>query len=396
MDALLAGSYSWLMYFVVPLISTVLVFYPILQVAKRKNLMDTPDERKQQKSPVPVLGGIAVFFGIIVGMMFLNLQLAGSSLFPMVSAMVVMLYIGFIDDIINIKPSVRLIMEMLVAFVLILGMKSYICNFQGLWGVQKLSALIGIPLSIVTFVGVVNAINMVDGIDGLSSSLCILIIGCLGYLLHLCGNHAFSALAIMEIGALLPFFLHNVFGSATKMFIGDSGTMMVGTSISAMLMSILGNEQTLHELHPQLDFSLIAFCLAVLSIPVADTLRVMFCRILNHRSPFSPDQTHLHHLFIKLGFSYISVTCSELLLDIAVIGTFFLSWTLGASVDLQLYITIAAAALADFGVAALLAVANRKQDKVCIVLQKVASHSHLEEKKFWKVTQNLVDRKYRK
>lgn len=350
----LAFKYRLLILFAISFIATCLVFGPILKIAKMKDIVDNPEARKLQKEPVPVMGGIAVFFGISVGLCFYKTMIVYTSLFPVFGAMIVMLYIGAIDDILSIYPAKRLILEVIVALVLLYGLKFCIMNFQGLWGIDNVSLWIGLILSVITFLGVVNAINMTDGIDGLSTAFCIYIMGTLGVFCFLSRDYSFSVLSAVSIGALIPFFIHNVFGTYSKMFIGDSGTMMVGTAISAMIFVILRKNNAIEEYFPEINFSRIAFVCAVMAIPIADTIRVMFYRILHHKSPFRPDNNHLHHILLRYGLAHPSITLVEIVLALAILGIFFLSWLLGASISLQVYIVLASAAAFDFGVAAVM------------------------------------------
>ncbi|MCQ2151642.1 MAG: undecaprenyl/decaprenyl-phosphate alpha-N-acetylglucosaminyl 1-phosphate transferase [Bacteroidales bacterium] len=394
MDILnLAYKYRLVILFFISFISTMMVFKPILRIALKKNIVDNPDARKLQKHPVPVMGGIAVFFGIAVGLCFYKTMIAYSILFPVFGVMTVMLFLGCIDDILSVKPTTRLAVECIAAITMIYGMKLWICNFQGLWGIDIVASPIGITLSIITFLGLLNAINMIDGIDGLSSAFCILILGCFGVYCFFAGYYTFSVFAAVVIGALLPFFLHNVFGWTTKMFIGDSGTLMMGTAVSAMVFMILSDEVSVKELAPGDDFSRIAFTLAVLSIPVGDTLRVMFSRMTRHKSPFAADRAHLHHLLLKQGFSYIGITMIEIAMDILVIAAFLLSWRLGASLEVQLYVVIAVTVLM---ILAAVFVTDRmdRTGSLPVYLQHIASRSHVERRGFWLKIQKLIDNNF--
>ena len=392
----IAYKYRLIALFFISFISTMIVFKPILRIAIKKDIVDNPDARKLQKKPVPVMGGIAVFFGIMVGLCFYKTMISYTALFPVVSAMTIMMYLGCMDDILSVRADTRFGLEILVAATLIFGLKCYICNFQGLWGIDVIPSSVGVALSILTFLGLVNAINMIDGVDGLSSAFCILILGCFGIFCFLSRDYSFAVLAAVCIGGLLPFFLHNVFGYTTKMFIGDGGTMMMGTAISAMVFVVLRGNNAIETLYPELNFSRIAFVVAVLSIPVADTLRVMFCRIAHKKSPFEPDKTHLHHLFVKAGFSYISITMIEIALDILVIGAFFLTWWLGGSLELQLYVTVAAAALLNWGIAGILAFSAKKNDRFYRGVEYIGAHSHVERRGIWLHIQHLIDNKFEK
>ena len=390
----IAYKYRLLILFAIAFVATQLVFIPILRIAKGKNIVDNPDARKLQKEPVPVMGGIAVFFGITVGLCFYKTMIVYTSLFPVLGAMTVMLYLGSIDDILSSSPKLRFAIEVIVALVLLYGLKCCIVNFQGLWGIDCIPVWLGVLLSVVTFVGIVNSINMIDGVDGLCSAFCVLILGCFGVLCFLARDYSFAVLSAVCIGSLIPFFLHNVFGWSTKMFIGDGGTMMIGTAVSAMVFVILRRNFGIQEAFPELNFSRIAFVLSVMSIPVSDTIRVMLVRVFHHKSPFSPDKNHLHHIFVAAGFSYISITMIELCLDIFVIAVFVLSWIAGASVSGQVYFVLAATVLADFGTACLLKRLSVRNGAAYARIRGRAERTHVERKGFWLIIQKIIDGRY--
>ncbi len=382
-------------------ISVWAAFGPILKVAELKNIVDCPGERKLQKAPVPVLGGAAVFFGITVGLGFFKTMFAYPAIFPIVTAMVAMLYVGIVDDILTIQPWKRLLLETGAALLIIYGNRFFICNFQGLWGIGTLPLAVGILLSVITFIGLVNSINMVDGVDGLCSGFCMMIMAFFGLLFFLAFDYSYAALAAVAMGAMIPFFIHNVVGLRSKMFLGDGGTMVMGTLISSMVFELLSRtfqqrlfESTSRTMGAPLDFSLIAFSLSVLSIPVADTLRVMIERISRGVSPFSPDKTHLHHLFTAADFSYVGTTFREIGLNLAVIAVFVVSWMLGASVSVQLYCVVGAAFVADYGTASYLRrVAARPGSFFARRLAAASRRSHVERKELWLRLQKMVDGK---
>lgn len=392
-------KWRMLILFIISLVSVWIAFKPILKIAVKKNIVDNPDSRKLQKVPVPVLGGAAVFFGIIIGIGFFKTMFAYPAIFPIITSAVAMLYVGITDDILSIKPWKRLVLEIGAALLIIYGNRFYICNFQGFLGIEQVPLAVGIVLSVVTFAGLVNSINMIDGVDGLCSGFCIMILAFFGLLFFFAFDYSFAALAAVSIGALIPFFIHNLVGLKSKMFLGDGGTMVMGTVISSMVFEILSKdfggsleEVTALTLHCQLDFSLIAFCLAVLSIPVFDTLRVMMERIFNGKSPFSPDKTHLHHIFIDRGFSYVGITALEISLNLLVIAVFFASWMLGASVGWQVIIVIVSGAFADLGTAHYLRRAGGRPGSFAARRLDVHSRrSHIERKGFWLKLQKMVD-----
>ncbi|MCQ2136526.1 MAG: undecaprenyl/decaprenyl-phosphate alpha-N-acetylglucosaminyl 1-phosphate transferase [Bacteroidales bacterium] len=377
---------------VISFISTWLVFKHILKIALQKNIVDNPDARKLQKTPVPVLGGVAVFFGIVVGLGFFKTTLNYTTLFPLVSAMIMMLYVGTIDDIVDLSPMTRMLMEVLVGVLFIFGSKSSIVYLDHLWGVEFIPDWLSMIISIIAFVGLINAINMIDGVDGLSSALGITICSFFGVVFFLGHQYSYAALAAITVGALLPFFLHNVFGLHSKMFLGDGGSMVLGTIIAAMVIT-MHNKEVMFPVFKEIDFNIPAFAIAVLSMPIADTLRVMVMRMIGGKSPFKPDKTHLHHRFIALGFSHIAITLTEVIFTLLVVGAFTLVWTLGGSDDLQLYVVIATAALINFGTSAILAKCQSKDGALAHKLKNFAKITHIDRKGIWLTIQKIVDGK---
>lgn len=386
----LCYKYRLIILFVIALVASMTAFNPILKIAKLKNLADIPDSRKIQKVPTPVVGGLVVFFGIAVGLCFYKTMVNYTVLFPVLGASIVMLYVGSIDDMLNINPSYRFFIEICVALLLVFGLKTHISDFQGLWGISHTPLIIGILLSVITFVGVINSINMIDGIDGLSSVFCIMILGFLGIACFLAHFYSFAVLSAVSIGALVPFMIHNVYGKESKMFIGDGGTLMMGTIISAMIFVILGGKCYFPEC-PEADFSRIAFVLAVLAIPVADTLRVMFVRIINKKSPFLPDKNHLHHILIQYGFPHSFITFSEVGLNLLIIAIWFIVWCLGSSVDWQLYSVVISAILLDWGTAALLKAKTVMQSKETKKIMAFSSKLCQEKSGFLLKLQGFID-----
>lgn len=386
-------KYKMLIIFAIAFFATWIIFWPLLKIARKSHLSDNPDERKLQTHPIPVLGGVAVFFGIMVGITFFKAIHNFTTLFPVISSMMIMLYLGVIDDLIGIKAWKRFLLEMVVALLLIWGNRYCINNLQGLWGIDILSSVPSLLISVIAFVGIVNSINMIDGVDGLSTGFCMMICCLFGAVFFLAEDFSFAALCAAAIGAILPFFLHNVFGYTTKMFVGDGGTMALGTLISAMVFELLRGDfhQTLY-LKTGMNFSMIAFCLAVLSIPIFDTLRVMTERIAHHISPFTPGKNHLHHLFIDVGTSYIFTSIMELILDLLVVAVFFVIYFRGGSIEAQVYAVLITSALVNAGTAFILRRIATSDSTLATGIKKQAFHTHIERKGIWRKIQAIIDK----
>ena len=334
--------YIWVCGGVVPfLLSMILVFWVhpyVVRIATSRGLMDNPDARKLQQRPVPVLGGLAVFFGIVVGAGVTSMFFNSHALFTSIVAITVMMYIGVLDDMLGLTPILRLILEFLfIAFVAWMDQVN-INDLHGVFGIGMLPVYLSVPLCVIAGLGIINAINMIDGVDGLASGFCIMACGVFGFAFWMSYDGTMAVLAALTAGALIPFFFHNVFGKESKMFIGDAGSLMMGMIMTIFVMHILD-----HGSRVSVNFTnmgVVAFVLSVLSVPVFDTLRVMTGRIVRGVSPFHADRSHLHHLFIEMGFSHVGTAVSVISIDFFTILCWLASYQLGASPTVQLLVVI--------------------------------------------------------
>ena len=370
----------------------VTLIYPfVLRYAIKHHIVDNPNARKLQRTPVPVFGGVAVFGGLLPMMLTAGIFFDKTTIAINLCSISIMLAIGVWDDRRDISAAFRFFVEILVVVLMMLASGCIIDDFHGLWGIHGLPWYISWPLSIIACVGIINAINLIDGVNGYSSGY--VIISCIlfaAFFFH-CGMNTLGCLALIGAGALIPFYLHNVFGVKSKMFIGDGGTLMMGTAVAFFVASCLSSASLTQDLVNQ-NFGLIAFTLAVLNIPVFDTLRVMSVRIIRGHSPFHPDKTHLHHLFIDLGFSHSGTTTAILLMNILTVLVWFLSWELGASIDMQTYIVVALGILNTFVFYKFMRIQANRDSRIYKAMLHLGSLTHIGHTRFWTFMREMVDR----
>ena len=365
--------------------------YPyILEVAKAKNIVDNPNARKLQRVPIPVLGGLTVVFGILSGLMAFNRFGDFSDMFPTFATIIIILIIGLIDDMISLSPRIRFVVEIILILYLIKTTSCQLNDFHGLWGLNVIPNYISVPLTVFACVGIINAVNLIDGVDGYSSGYSIISCVMFGIMFYTLGDIRMVALAAIVAASLLPFFLHNVFGKHSKMFIGDAGTLSLGIIFSVFVMTIISSKQSIEGLPNNLG--VVPFTLAVLCVPVFDTLRVMSARMLKGRSPFSPDKTHLHHLFLELGYSHIGSALSIILINIFVVLCWFMAFRVGLTINTQLYIVVALGVLVTFIFYPFVHIQIRKQTTFYRILRRIALLTHAERKGFWAIAQKWADR----
>lgn len=376
--------------FTVAFLVVLWIFPKVLAVALQKNIVDNPDARKLQKRPIPVLGGMAVFFGLTFGFVIAMMFADCAELFPVFAAMTIMLYMGTLDDIMGLSPALRFVVEIAVMTMMVIISRCAINDFHGLFGLEVIPMWVAVPLTVFAAVGIINAINLIDGIDGLSSGYCVM--ACLMFcvMFYHVGHESMVILTAVATGAMIPFFFHNVFGKTSKMFIGDGGTLVMGTMMATFVLQVLDAQSPCAELRAS-NIGLIPFTLAVLSIPVFDTLRVMLSRLSRGVSPFHPDKTHLHHIFIEIGCSHPATFVAILTLNSLVVLTWWVLVVQGFSVDVQLYVVVAMALLFTFGVYAFISYHITRKTRINALLLRVGELSHIERKGIFHWLRETVD-----
>ncbi|MBQ3535139.1 MAG: undecaprenyl/decaprenyl-phosphate alpha-N-acetylglucosaminyl 1-phosphate transferase [Alistipes sp.] len=373
--------------FVVAAMAVFVVHPSLVKIAHMKSIVDNPDARKLNKVPVPVLGGVAVFFGIMFSLSIAGYYIEGMNIqFELIIAMMIMLYTGVGDDILQLSPRLRFALQIFVVCLMTFLCGIYIDDFHGLWGVGELPWYVAVALTIFSCVGIINSINLIDGVDGLCSGYGVFASMMFAVCFMLMGDVSYAVLAFAVAGAIFPFMLHNMFGEKYKMFLGDGGSLVLGFICSLYVMRIIQSRDDV------VSGSTISFTLAVLSIPVFDTVRVMVARIINHRSPFSPDKTHLHHMFISLGYSHVITAINIIMLNGAIVLIWHMCNLLHLSPEVQLYVTIASGLLATSGLYYGVAYLEKNKPERYAALQRFAQKYTIHRTGVLVKIQNFLDR----
>ena len=290
----LALSFT-IVYFVIP---------KIIKVSKIIKLYDVPNQRSAAKQIVPTLGGIAIFAGFIISTIISSNSLNINELKSMFVGVTVMFLIGLKDDIIGLSAKKKLIFQIATALYLVILGNFRITSLHGILGFQEIGYVIGVLISIVAIVGIINAFNLIDGIDGLASGIGILVSLILGVLFLNAGDYIYSITCFSLTGSLLAFYLYNVFGHTNKIFMGDTGSLILGIVVAVFIIHFV-------EFTPVSSNAIqgsVAIALSLIIVPVIDTIRVFAIRISQKRSPFSPDMNHIHHNLLKLTGNHVATS----------------------------------------------------------------------------------------
>ena len=292
--------------FILGFIIVVFTIPPLIRVSIAKHLYDTPNERKVSKVIVPTLGGVSIFIGFILSTIVATDGYVFNELKYLIAAVIIMFFVGLKDDLMDISASKKLLVEIVTACILI-GLGNFrITNLQGAFGLYEINYTASFVITLVTIVGLINAFNLIDGIDGLASGISIVISSVFGTWFILAGQQAYGIMCFSLTGSLIGFFIYNVFGKKNKIFMGDTGSLILG--VIMVILVIKFNELNINQSLPYAIQSAPIVSMAILIIPIIDTLRVIIIRLSEKRSPFSPDMNHLHHNLLKLGFSHLKST----------------------------------------------------------------------------------------
>jgi UDP-N-acetylmuramyl pentapeptide phosphotransferase/UDP-N-acetylglucosamine-1-phosphate transferase len=295
-NILLSGGLSFLItFFSIPV---------IIQVAKEKKLFDEPDDRKVHKAVIPTLGGLGIFAGFVMATLLGAPQSANSELQYFIAAAIVIFFLGLKDDILILSASKKFLGQIIAAGILIKFGAVQITNMHGFLGIYGIPNMASIVLSMFTIIVITNSFNLIDGVDGLAGSLGILTTLAFGSYFFYIGQLTYAVMAFALSGSLISFLIYNF--PPAKIFMGDTGSLLVGLINSILVIKFINIAAdpncVLHfDSAPAIGF-------AVMMIPLFDTLRVFGLRILNRRSPFSPDRNHIHHFLLDLGLNHRSTT----------------------------------------------------------------------------------------
>jgi len=277
----------------------------IVRISKDKHLYDEPSERRLHKTVVPNLGGIAIFIGITIATLLSLHQLVFIEIRYILASMIILFFIGMKDDILIISPRKKFMAQVLCALILIVLGNIRFTHLHGILGLEHINYTLSVFITLLAIVAIINATNLVDGIDGLAASIGIFSSVIFGIKFLITGNDPYSILSAAIIGSLLAFLWYNVWGRTNKIFLGDTGSLLLGLLIAVQVIQY--NEFALTTTPQEITFSPI-FSLAILATPLADMIRVFAIRIYNGKSPFAPDMGHVHHRLLKLGFSHFNST----------------------------------------------------------------------------------------
>jgi UDP-N-acetylmuramyl pentapeptide phosphotransferase/UDP-N-acetylglucosamine-1-phosphate transferase len=278
----------------------------IVRVSKVRGLMANPNGRTSHMDPTPNLGGVAIFAGVIVSSVVFTGITTAHELKYIIAAMLIIFFVGLKDDLHPMVAYKKFTGQTVaILFILIPG-DFHLSSLHGLFGIYELSYPVSLLATYILFLALINSFNLIDGIDGLASGVGILSSTFFGIVFLLDHHLAYAVMSFILSSSLIAFFYFNVFSKKNKIFLGDTGAMLIGLIVAIFAVRFLNFESNSFFLSQSQATP--AILLGVLIIPLFDTARVFILRILRGRSPFEADRTHIHHRLLDLRGSHLKTT----------------------------------------------------------------------------------------
>lgn len=279
--------------FLVSLFSVIFILPKIANIAKRIGLLDLPNARKMHTKARPLVGGIGMVIAVIfTSLVFIPINgLRGYFL-----GLAILVFVGFLDDFKELAHQQKFLAQIIATIAMIYFSKINLHTFGDLLGTGPVSLPAGNAtiwiITIFCVVGVTNAVNLIDGLDGLAGGLSFIAFIFFAVHASFAGAHTLMLLNLTLAGAVLGFLKFNWYPSV--LFMGDAGSLCLGFSLAFMALAL--TQGTNNITSP-------VTALLILAVPITDTIVVLFKRLLQRKSPFKPDKSHLHHIFLRYGMN---------------------------------------------------------------------------------------------
>ena len=299
----------------------------IINISGLLELKKKPNFRSSHQQETPEFGGIAIYASLLIAHFLwphTNEQTDAYLTSLSVVGLTILFFLGLKDDILVLDPNKKLLLQVVAVSTLILlgGLK--VDHFFGIFGWTHVPDIISIPFTIFIFIAIINSVNLIDGVDGLAGGIAF--IASLSFGTWFLLNHHFSmaCMAFSLSGALLGFLRFN-FSKTSKIFMGDTGSLIVGFLLAFFAVKFIRLNIT-YQHDSTAFFNAPILAVVLLIVPIFDTLRVFLVRILNRRSPFKADRNHMHHVLLDNGFTHIQTSLTFWIMTIVNVIGYFLTF----------------------------------------------------------------------
>lgn len=292
------------------LTSFVLVSFLIPKISwivRSRDLIDRPDDRSSHKASIPTMAGVSFFLTLMFMLLLLKDWDGNAIAINLIAAIGLVFAIGLKDDLVVSTPKAKIGGEILaISFILFCDCLE-VSSLGGFLGIQGIPTIVSYFLIVLMILTIINSFNMIDGIDGLASSVGVVIFSVYAYIFYTMEFYFYFLLCLCLIGILLAYLRYNL-SKTQKIFMGDTGSLIIGFCIGFLSLRFLSIDASVLRAHSfNAENSLIVIG-AIFIIPLFDTFRVIGIRILKRKSPFKPDNNHIHHILINSGLTHFKAS----------------------------------------------------------------------------------------
>lgn len=290
--------YYSILFFAGAYLLTFLTIPKIIGLVEYKKLMDEPNKRSSHIKRTPTLGGVAFFYTLIFALFFLRVWCDHDEAIYVIPGLTILFIIGLKDDLVVLSPYTKLIAQV-IAITFIISNESFtIHSLNGFFGIDEIPIYVYYLMAGFIMLTIINAYNLIDGIDGLAAIVGIVILIIYATIFYMTKEYFFLLISLTLNGCLIAFLKFNLSSTSEKIFMGDTGSLIVGFVISILTLKFLALTPEKYDDLPFLIENIPLIAISILIVPLFDTARVFTIRVANKRSPFSADRNHTHHILI--------------------------------------------------------------------------------------------------
>tara|TARA_Y100000815_G_scaffold40823_1_gene33573 strand:- start:318 stop:1457 length:1140 start_codon:yes stop_codon:yes gene_type:complete len=259
--------------------------------------MDDPNQRSSHSSKTPTLGGVAFYYGLILALFFIRGRDVFDEAMFIIPGLTILFIVGLKDDLVVISPGAKLLAQVFAIIFILTNPSFTIHSLNGFLNINEIPYYLYLIIGGFMMLTIINSYNLIDGIDGLASVVGMVIMVIYTTIFYMTQEYFFALVSITMNACLMAFLGFNL-SSDKKIFMGDTGSLMVGFIISVLTLKFLALRPTAYTELPFLLENAPLIAISILIVPLFDTARVFAIRIANKKGPFSPDRNHTHHVLI--------------------------------------------------------------------------------------------------
>ena len=294
--------YFLIILFLVVFLTSLVIIPKIRSLSLQLRYVDSPDHRSSHTGIIPSFGGVAFYLSYILVLFFIQPIDSNYVSLTLLSSISVMFFTGLLDDVRDLSPKIKFLGQFIAVFILMTQPDFRILSLHGFMGMDEIPLVLSVLGTLFFLLGLINAFNLIDGIDGLTGITGIIVASFYSYMFYHLGSYYYLAIGVTTIATLLAFLRFN-FSKKRKIFMGDTGSLVIGLVLGLLTLKLM----TLKNAAASFPFNaeqLPLFLVGVLFIPVLDIMRVMALRASKGVSMFKPDRNHIHHIIVDFGLTH--------------------------------------------------------------------------------------------